>query len=307
MKLEGIICCVDYSDYLAETLPLNLRHFVNEVDAKPSLVVVTAPEDRETQRICTFYGVRHVQTDVFRTRWQEMHKGKGINKGLEWLDRDEWVLHMDADMVLPPKTRELIGRAGLDKGKLYGCDRFNVPGHEAWRAHQAMPALQQSGYHVALDIFPLAPRFSGSRMGGYAPPGFFQLWHAGTRDLSYPENHTDASRTDVLFTANWYRKSREMLPEFVAYHLMAEPSPQGSNWGGRVTPRWGAEPVLDKHHPRNHRDPPAHAENSHEDGHWRPRPHPKPKPDPRPRPHPHPHPHPHPGPYGPGPEQEQES
>lgn len=284
MRLEGVVCCVNMADYLADTLPLNLRHF-------DRLVVVTAPEDVETQRLCRYYDVPHLQTDVFRSRWAEFHKACGINKGLQALRQDDWVLHMDADIVLPPRTRELIERANLDKGKLYGCDRFNVPGYDAWRQHQAMPALQQDNYHVNLDVFPLAPRFSGERMGGYAPPGFLQLWSGTTgRNLRYPEEHSDASRTDVLFTANWFRSGREMLPEFVAYHLAAAQETQGIDWGGRVSRRWGPQPNYDHHHPFHHRDPPHHHEHHHPDGRWH---------------HHYHHPCPPPWPYGEGPEQEQ--
>ena len=258
MILEGLTVSVDFADLLAETLPLNLKHF-------DDFVVVTSPEDRETQRIARYYGARLVLTDKFRTRWNEMHKAAGINMGLQNLKLNEWVAHLDADMVLPPQTRHLIERANLDPQKLYGCDRFVVPGHDAWRAHQAMPALQQDNYHVHLDIFPLAPRFSGARMGGYAPPGFFQLWNPGESNVrKYPEEHTTAAKTDVLHTAQWWRRSREMLPEFVAYHLETEPALQGADWGGRTTKRWGAEPDWSSHHhPRHHRPPPHHHHHHH--------------------------------------------
>lgn len=268
-KLEGVVVSVGYADYLAETLPLNLRHF-------DRLMIVTAPEDVETQRVGAYYGVPHTQTDKFRARWGEFHKAKGINHALEFLARDGWVCHLDADIVLPPTTRRLLERAQLDQGLLYGCDRFNVTGFDQWRLHQAMPQLQQDDYHVQLDAFPLAPRFSGERMGGYAPPGFFQLWHAGTRDVRYPSDHTTAAKTDVLFSSQWYRRARALLPEFVAYHLMAEPAAQGANWDGRVTARWGPEPDRRHHHH------PCHHRHRH---HWH---------------------HHHPHPYGPGPTQDQE-
>ncbi len=62
MILEGVTVSVNFADYLAETLPLNLRQF-------DDMVVVTAPEDVETQRIARYYGARLVLTDKFRTRW----------------------------------------------------------------------------------------------------------------------------------------------------------------------------------------------------------------------------------------------
>ena len=253
-RLEAVMICVDYADFAAETIPLNQRHF-------DDFVVVTAPEDKATQRVCAYYGVRQVWSDRFRSRWGEFHKAKGINHGLENLKLDDWVLHLDADIILPPKTRTLLKRANLDKTCLYGCDRFLVPGSDEWRVHQAMPHLQQDNYHVQMDAFPLAPRFSGERMGGYAPPGYFQLWNPNWSNVrEYPSEHTDAAKTDVLFSSKWWRNKRQLLPEFVAYHLDSSgTNPQGANWGGRVTGRFGAQPdEADKHHPRHHKHPPHH-------------------------------------------------
>ena len=252
MKLEAVICCVNYADFLAETLPYNLPHFDN-------MIVVTAPEDIETQRICRHYQVKHAQTDVFGSRWGGFDKARGINVGLEQLDGDGWILHLDADVVLPPNCRNAIAQKSLNEKYLYGADRYSVNSYEAWRKHQAMPFLQQDGYHVQLNAFDLAPRFAGQRMGGYSPPGFFQLWspHASGVEF-YPEEHTTAARTDVLFASNWYPNQRFLLPEIVVYHLDSGVHAQGSNWNGRRTPRFGPQPD-ESHplHPRNHTKPPS--------------------------------------------------
>lgn len=252
MKLECVQICVNYADFLAETLPHNLRHFDN-------MIVVTAPEDVETQRVCRYYGVKHAQTDAFRSRWGEFDKAKGINVGLEQLDCDGWVLHLDSDVVLPPTTRQAIERKNLNTRFLYGADRYCVNSYDAWRKHQAMPFMQQDGYHVQLNAFDLAPRFAGMRMGGYSPPGFFQLWSPRSSGVEfYPDEHTTAARTDVLFSANWYPNQRFLLPELVVYHLDSERSPQGANWNGRRSPRFGPQPDQNHPlHPRNHSKPPS--------------------------------------------------
>ena len=279
-KLECVTVSVDMADFLVESLPLN-RHMFDR------MMIVTTPEDVETQRVCRYYGVPHAQTDVIRSRWGEFHKAKGINVGLRHLiaadGRDpssvtaapsDWVLHLDVDMVLPPRTRELIERADLDKEVLYGIDRFLVPSSDAWRAHQAMPQMQHNDYHVEMDAFALAPRFAGQRMGGYAPPGFFQLWHPRWSGvLTYPEEHSTAARTDVLFASKWWRKQRALLPEIVGYHLQSEDAAQGTNWGGRVTKRFGVEPdESHRHHPRHHRRPPEHHHHEHHHHHPEPPP-----------------------------------
>jgi hypothetical protein len=51
--------------------------------------------------------------------------------------------------------------------------------------------------------------------GGYVPIGFFQLWNARSRRLIYPEHHATAARSDMLFSLQWARQQRQLLPEIV--------------------------------------------------------------------------------------------
>ena len=71
--------------------------------------------------------------------------------------------------------------------------------------------------------------------GGYIPIGFFQLWHADSEILNYPEGHTDAGREDSHFATLWPRDKRQLLPEIIAYHLESESAPMAVNWKGRAT------------------------------------------------------------------------
>jgi hypothetical protein len=254
MHIDGVTVCLDYSDFLAETLPLNIRQC-------DRFVVVTAPEDLATQRVCDFYNVDVVLTDVFQSRWGEFHKAKGINAGLDWLAADAgfagWVLHLDADIVLAPRTKTLLDHANLPKDVLHGADRVSVPNAQAWAAFKALPVSQHDGYHVSLEPFKVMPRFNAWHLGGYAPPGYFQLWHPHTTGVTrYPDEHSNGDKTDVLHCAQWERARRALLPEVYVYHLESEPAEQGTNWGGRVTKRFGAEPS----HPesRRHRHQPHH-------------------------------------------------
>src|ERR1035441_6530228 len=100
MKLEAVIISAGCSDFLAHTLPMNKPLF-------DKILVVTSPEDRDTQRICDYWNVPYERTDVLSTRWEGVFcKGKGINVGLDKLDKDGWVAHMDADIALPPHSRK---------------------------------------------------------------------------------------------------------------------------------------------------------------------------------------------------------
>ena len=237
MILEALTVCVDYADFLTETLPLNRP----QVDR---MVVVTSPEDHATQQVCDFWDVDVVLTDALGSRWGDWHKARGINAGLSVLNWSGWVLHIDADIAMPPRSRVLMERASLDKQCLYGVDRLCVPNYAAWRDHQAMPHIQTDGYHVRLGgAFSMVPRFNGWHVHGYAPVGYWQLWHpheAGVRE--YPANHNGGDRTDVLFAEKWPREQRVLIPEFAVYHLESEPHAQGANWGGRTTARFGPEP-----------------------------------------------------------------
>jgi hypothetical protein len=271
MLLEAVSTCVNYSDFLAESLPLNRPLF-------DRYVVVTAPEDKATQQVCDAYDVEVVLTDEFRTRYGEMHKSKGINAGLHFLKRDGWVVHLDADIVLPTKTRVLLNHAELDRSMVYGADRLKVPGFQAWRTHQAMPYIQHDGYHVRLGAFEMMPRFNAWHIGGYSPCGYFQLWHPSASGVQvYPADHSEADRTDVLFGQQWPRAKRSLIPELAVYHLESEPAAQGANWGGRVTCRWGPDPWWSPDPWRHHHHHKHHC--------WPPEPNPRPCP-------------PEPGPYG---------
>ena len=105
-KVEAVVVCDRYSDFLRCTLPGN-KHLFDRI------VVVTSAEDRDTQRICEFHHVECLQTDALNSRWNKFCKGAGINEGLSRLDRNGWVVHLDADIALPPQTRLLLQNAHL--------------------------------------------------------------------------------------------------------------------------------------------------------------------------------------------------
>ena len=84
--IEGVITCVNYADFLTVTLPTNRYQF-------DRVVVVTAPEDVATQRVCEFNHVQCVLTDAFNSRWGEFCKGASAstrasrNSGLhDWVE-----------------------------------------------------------------------------------------------------------------------------------------------------------------------------------------------------------------------------
>lgn len=235
MKLEAVIVCVNYSDFLAHTLPSTRNQF-------DRLVVVTDFSDEDTKRLCEFYNVECVQTDVFYEDGDTFNKGKGINAGLGKLDLDGWVVHLDADIYLPPQTRSILENLPLEGEKIYGADRLMCPCYEEWQRFVNKPSpIQDAWIFVHIDKFPVGVRLAEYKTptGGYEPIGYFQLWNPqGSKVLRYPDKHGFADRTDVLHCKNWPRSKRELLPEIVVIHLESEPG-MGLNWKGRTTPKFG--------------------------------------------------------------------
>lgn len=230
MYLEALTICKDYSDFLAVALYANRSHFNR-------LLVVTSADDKDTHRVCEFYHVECVDYDGFG---DEFNKAGAINFGLSKLSRRDWVIHMDADIMLPPRTRQLLEAVTLDPKGLYGIDRMNVTGAPAIfdLIVNPKPVFTNEVFLFPSNGFELSPRIVQRHRGGYLPIGFFQMWHpTGSQIAGYPETHTTAARTDMQFALQWERKNRHLLPEITCWHLESEKAEMGANWKGRATKR----------------------------------------------------------------------
>jgi len=250
MKLEAVIVCVNYSDFLAHTLPSTKNQF-------DQLVVVTDYEDLETKKLCEYYNVMCVQTDVFYEDGDKFNKGKGINEGLKYLKLDGWVVHIDADIYLPPQTRSILENLPLDSSKIYGADRLMCPSYDEWKEFKNSPSpIQDAWIFVHLTRFPIGVRLCEykSYHGGYEPIGYFQLWNPVASSItSYPNKHGFADRTDVLHCKKWPREKRELLPEIVLIHLESEPG-IGLNWKGRTTEKFCSKKQILKERNQSERN-----------------------------------------------------
>ena len=67
---------------------------------------------------------------------------------------------------------------------------------------------------------------------GYIPIGFFQLWHADSEILNYPEGHTDAGREDSHFATLRPRHKRQLLPKVSPTTSSRNPRPWQSTGRG---------------------------------------------------------------------------
>lgn len=253
MKMEAVTVSVGYADYLRQTVPFN-RHFFDR------WVIVTTKADKDTFAVCHKFNLPCLLTEDF-FRDGVFNKGRGIQRGLNSLSCSDWIMHLDADIVLPPHCDKAMTSAHLDPRKLYGCDRQLVRGWDRWQAVQKSGYTQASAHCYVLphDKYPFGARWV-SPTDGYVPIGFMQLWNGqtsvvkGIHQRPYPGHHSNAARSDVQFGLQWDRRDRELLPEFIVWHLEGESDVGGANWDGRTTKRFGFAEPHHKHHPH----PPHH-------------------------------------------------
>lgn len=222
MYLEGVMVSVDFGDYLEQTLPHTRPHF-------DDLVVVTSPADERTRDVCRAAGARPVVTDAFYGDGAVFNKGRGINVGLTALRRTDWVVHVDADIVLPRGFRAALEAKELDRDTLYGVRRAMCGSWAEWKAYE--PSLESPA------PFP-HERPVINRRRGYMPVGYFQLFHARAAALAgagpwYVEESPNAAYSDIWFCERWTR--RRLLTDLEVVHLYEGVQYDEINWRGRMS------------------------------------------------------------------------
>jgi hypothetical protein len=212
--IEAITVCVNYADYLPETLP-QLKKYVDRI------VVVTHPKDADTIKVVAQQGVELYSTTAFYADGAIFNKGAAINEGLSLLANTDWVLHIDADIVLSDK----IITTKLNDKYLYGVSRLRTPLHKWQRI--------KDGHSPTLHSMPRL-----YRAVQYVPSGYFQLWNAGKYKLKYPVNCPAANKSDVIFSMQWQPQHRKIIPNYTVLHLETEDYKYGINWKGRQTEKF---------------------------------------------------------------------
>jgi len=230
--IEAVITCVNYGDFLNQSLPFTLGH----VDRA---VVVTSYEDTLTQQVCRKWSVECISTDSFTERGENFNKGQGINMGIQCLRQTGWILGLDADIILPITCRNMLYKSGLDVNNIYGCNRLNIVGWDAWKNVKSTwhdnPQFENHCLVNTPNEYSLGATLVHKQYG-YAPIGYFQLWHSSRmhrHQLRYPDTQGSAERDDVQWSLRWPRKNRVLLPTVRVFHLESEKCKMGKNWNGR--------------------------------------------------------------------------
>ena len=160
-RICAVTVCIDFSGTLAQCL--RNRSLVDH------WVVVTTPDDTATIELCELNGIDHLAVATRRTGFhaatnKALYLDEGIRAALELA---EWVLILDADVILPFHWREVFDRSGPEPDKLYGSIGRKIVSTRGGAFHAA-----DSGGLGNCDISEIVP-------------GFFQLFHASTWPGSY--------------------------------------------------------------------------------------------------------------------------
>jgi hypothetical protein len=230
MRLETVVPCVGYDDFLAVTLPRN-------VTLLPSITILTSVSDERTVAIAEDYPVDIILTDAWYQRGP-FNKARALNEWLDivTVDCDDpalWLLFLDADILLPEEQRIEVKQ--LDAECLYGARRRMCAEYGMYQEHIRGDRR--------LDSFSLrdVPIENGKAWGRWptmntaALSGYFQLWcprRAKGADRLL-ESGT-AARYDLEFALSFPEENRHFLENFDVLHL----GRSRVNWSGRRSERW---------------------------------------------------------------------
>lgn len=184
-RIEAVTCCVGFTDYLAFTHLRNHRQFDH-------YLVVTSTADHLTQAYCRDHSITCVVTDVMFEGGKRFDRGAAVNVGFGQLLFNDWVVHLDVDIVLPDDFRARLRLPQLDVERMYGANRIIIESKREFYDFEAG--------RLPLDTFEY-PKGCGY--------GYFQMFNCKSRVFNslpdgswYPSDH-DRCESDWKFRNLW--------------------------------------------------------------------------------------------------------
>lgn len=233
MKLQAVTVSVNYADFLDVVAQENKKNF-------DKWIIITDTKDLATKEVCDKHGLECIQTDSFYANGAKFNKWAGLNEGLDRVDKDAWCLIIDGDIVLHHLTRRTLEKLNLDSTFIYGMDRLDCIGFEAWDHYKESAGILKENWLLHTSGLKLGARLvhhygmegENGRFEGWRPLGFFQLMHRSAFDR-HPQDSDSADHCDLTFARQWPRDKRMLIPELFAIHLISEDGRKGQNWRGR--------------------------------------------------------------------------
>ncbi len=180
-NIELILACVNRSEYLDITLPLNKDKFNN-------ITIVTDLNDNKTKDICNKYNVKCHQTNSFYEYGAKFNRGAAFNEVLNKINPTDWICFTDVDILFPDNFRDIVDKENLNKNTLYGGSRAFIKKYSEWikikdNKEELLKLEQVEGFGV----------------------GFMQIWNINSnklkdipKDKIYPYGY-DVEEMDIQF------------------------------------------------------------------------------------------------------------
>jgi len=179
MKINGLVCCVDYWQWLTP----NLGRWFEGLD---SLTIVTSTE----QTLPELQGITLVRTDLFYKDGAVFNKGRAMEYARRIMPWTDWILFFDADVIPEKGWKAKIEAQNPQPGSLYGCWRLDA---------RCVSDVDNPG----LQRFPTdAPGV-----------GYFQLFHSTDPVVNGPlpliaTNFVHGGNYDNIFMDRWRNSAR---------------------------------------------------------------------------------------------------
>ena len=207
-KLDVIIVSVNYNDYLLVSLSHNIKIFEN-------ITVVTSSDDLMCQKICEKFGVNCIITDVMYENGAKFNKGKAINKGIESIIEPDFILLLDADIIVNDK----IKLENIIDDNFYISDRWLCKDYNSYKRFK--------DGEITIENIGKCENNKGL--------GFFQLFNINNNVIDknkvFPENSNDAAWSDLMFRDKFTK--RQTIENDIIH--LGDPY---MNWNGRRTSRF---------------------------------------------------------------------
>lgn len=228
--MKAITVCVQFHDYLAITLPRNLRFFKR-------FLVVTHRDDLDTRYLIADFQEQCPALGVFCTdafyRKTRFNKGLALEEGFDRLGRDGWLCVMDADVVLSPAFADATEY--LEPGNIYAPK-------ERRKAVDPLTMVEYADQPVLWDDLEIISEMRLQTHGQDGGAGYCQIFHADDPVLAeypwYPTHWVHAGGCDTEFFSKWPPEKRKRL-DFPVLHLGEE----RHHWCGRRGPMLDGTPI----------------------------------------------------------------
>jgi hypothetical protein len=126
LKIKTVICAINYCDLLKETLSQNVKELFD-------ISIITDLKDQETKNLCREFNIKCYQTDLFYINNSKFNRGIVLNAFFnEFKNELDWVLLLDADIVVPKDFEKLFFDGKPDINSMYGCRRYDIQEYSDW-------------------------------------------------------------------------------------------------------------------------------------------------------------------------------